>query len=106
MISVDAALRELIGEEVRKALREMVGAAPDDDEYLSVARAAKIADVSPSFIRSQVSAGRLTKCRAGRELRIARAELDALLRRDPARREATPEELARASVVPLKRGAR
>jgi excisionase family DNA binding protein len=82
--TLDEVVRQLLRGVVRDAVREelapllqrnaapMVGA---DDGYLSVTKAARIADVAPGTIRAWIRAGRLTAQRAGRVLRISRREL-------------------------------
>jgi excisionase family DNA binding protein len=73
---------------VRQLVREAVGdelvafAAREDaprngvDIYLSVAKAARTADVAPGTIRAWIRHGRLTAKRAGRVLRVSRHELE------------------------------
>lgn len=94
-----AAFRRLIIEAVREVLAEQ----PRYDGYMSTGAAAKFADVSPSWIREQQNTGRLGLYHAGRERRVKRSELDALMRKGP-EREPTPEELARLSLSGGKRG--
>jgi excisionase family DNA binding protein len=86
---VDASLRQLVRDTVREALREELApltrrnAGPligVEDSYLSVAKAARVADVAPGTIRAWIRAGRLTEKRAGRVLRISRVELESFLR--------------------------
>lgn len=48
-------------------------------EYLSIAEAAAIASVAPQTVRRWVRAGDLNGYKAGRVLRVKRAELDAFL---------------------------
>jgi len=81
---LDDSLRQLIRETVREVLREELAAATRrntgpsiaaDDGFLSVAKAARLADVAPGTIRAWIHAGRLTAQRAGRVLRISRREL-------------------------------
>ena len=92
-------LRDLISELVRAEVARQLAAAPAPAELLdSTAEAATYAKVAPRTIRRWIDEGRLTPLRAGRELRIRRADLDALLRsgtrRKPSGRSA--EELARS----------
>src|SRR5688500_10841546 len=80
---IDGPLRQLVRETVREVLRE--GLAPltrnaglpteADDGYLSVAKAARVADVAPGTIRAWIRTGRLTAKHAGRVLRVSRREL-------------------------------
>src|SRR3982751_363098 len=81
---VDDSLRQLVRETVRQVVREELapltrrnaGALPvGDDGYLSVTKAARLADVAPGTIRAWIRAGRLTAQHAGRVLRISRSEL-------------------------------
>lgn len=67
------------------------------DEYLSVRKAAQVAEVHPDTIRTWVKAGRLANHRAGRELRIRRDELHRFLESDDVQKNRlTPEEEAAA----------
>jgi excisionase family DNA binding protein len=95
----EEALRALIADAVRKAIREDGGArvvdGPSSGEYLPVATAARIAAVAPATIRTWIGDGRLGRYRAGRELRVRRAELERLLRTVPtAANDTTPEDEA------------
>jgi excisionase family DNA binding protein len=97
----EEALRALIGDEIRRVIRDEIGgraAGVAADEYLAVAAAAGIAAVTPATIRAWIVDGRLGRYHAGRELRVRRTELHRLLRTAPARShdaaEATPEEPA------------
>lgn len=81
---VDDSFRQLVRETVRQVLREELApltrrngvAQPTaDDGYLSVAKAARLADVAPGTIRAWIRAGQLTAQHAGRVLRISRSEL-------------------------------
>ena len=100
----EAALARVIAELVRSEVAGQVAAAlaqrPAATELLSTAEAAAHAKVTPETIRRWIAAGKLPEHRAGREVRIARADLDALLHRgtrQPRQRtaEKTPEQLAR-----------
>ena len=81
--TVDSAIRAVIGEEVSRVLREelpgllaqLLATMARSDCYLSVAKAAEVADVHPDTIRGWVKAGHLAGHRAGRELRIRLDEL-------------------------------
>lgn len=73
-------IRSVVREEIRAALAEQPprnGAV--SDVYLSITKAAKVADVAPGTIRAWIRAGRLPARRAGRVYRIGRAELEAFL---------------------------
>ena len=88
-------VRSVVREEIRGALAEHrgdplrnVGAG---EAYLSITKAANLADVAPGTIRAWIRAGRLPARRAGRVYRIGRAELETFLsgcamnaERDPA----------------------
>jgi excisionase family DNA binding protein len=99
-IQLAEAFRPLISEVVREELAKQQPAAPD--VFLSTRAAAAVAGVASGTIRRWVEEGRLTGHRAGRVLRIRRAELEqqlAAVPRRSRRREAvadmTPEALAR-----------
>lgn len=105
------ALRSLVADEVRKALRDELGHRPKGPgEYISVADAGRLASVSPQTIRAWMRDGRLTTHRAGRVLRVRRSELENLLTgarlwdRDFDRRELSPEELADRDLRHRRRG--
>lgn len=91
-------LRALVAEEVDKAIRKLRTelAATPRDEYLSTGAAAKFASVSPGTLRRWIKEGRLTGQKAGRVVRIRRADLEALLRSsgDRPRNDDSPEALA------------
>lgn len=81
---VDDAMRQIVRETVREVLREELPAAMrrntgpplgGDEGYLSVTKAARVADVAPGTIRAWIRKGRLTAQHAGRVLRISRREL-------------------------------
>lgn len=81
---VDASFRELVRDAVREVLREELGLlarrnagllASAEDGFLSVTKAARVADVAPGTIRAWIRTGRLTEQRAGRVLRVSRREL-------------------------------
>lgn len=81
---VDESFRQLVRDTVREVLREELAqhtrrnAGPPlgaDEGFLSVAKAARLADVAPGTIRAWIRAGRLTAQRAGRVLRVSRREL-------------------------------
>jgi len=102
--SPEVALAQAIAELVRAEVDQRVAAAlagwPAGTELLSTAEAAAHAKVTPETIRRWVAVGKLSEHRAGREVRIARADLDQLLCRGtrrprPQDAEKTPEQLAR-----------
>jgi excisionase family DNA binding protein len=86
---LDSERTALVKREVRAAVNEALGPmlqgvnsrSPADVAYLSVERAAAIAEVHPDTIRAWVKAGRLPEHRAGRELRVRRDELHRFLDR-------------------------
>jgi excisionase family DNA binding protein len=88
-------LRSLVGEEVRRVLREEMRPSPTEaGEYLPVAGAASVAAVTPDTIRVWIGQGRLGRYSAGRELRVKRSELEAFLRAGTTRTKSSPEEEA------------
>jgi excisionase family DNA binding protein len=100
----EAALARAIAELVRAEVAGQVAAAltgrPSATELLTTAEAAAHAKVTPETVRRWIAAGKLPEHRAGREVRIARADLDQLLHRGtrrprPPAVEKTPEQLAR-----------
>ena len=103
-LAFDQLLRHLVSDAVRSTLREELAALSPDhaavrnatDVYLSVAKAARVADVAPGTIRTWIRAGRLAARRAGRVLRVSRAELERFLAGAPDRRQQA-ETRARAS---------
>jgi excisionase family DNA binding protein len=76
MIFDEGKLLELIRAAVREELRGKVDAPA---EYISTAEAARIAGVQQVTIRDWMERGRLKRYHAGRQLRVDRAELLALL---------------------------
>lgn len=96
MIFDEGALARLVTEAVRVALREAHGATGSTDEYLSVARAAALAESSSAWIRTQVKLGRLTRFGVGRELRVRRSELTALLGAAPDKGDVAEESVRQA----------
>lgn len=97
--SIDDALRQLIAQIVRDELAKQ-GKPAANDEYLTPKEAAEIAKVIPSTIRRWVAQGRLTRCQAGGDLRVRRAELERMMTSPSPRpaanenRRLTPEALA------------
>lgn len=86
-------LRSVVREEIAAALTQPRGAHPNEDGYLSVERAADLAEVHADTIRNWIKTGRLTEYRAGRELRVRRDDLHRFLR-NPAGERNQPEEVA------------
>ncbi len=85
--SIETALagfvRSLVRDEVRAALADHRGELRNaaGAVYLSVVKAAEVADVAPGTIRAWIRKRRLPARRAGRVLRIRREDLDAFLER-------------------------
>lgn len=75
--AVEAKVRPLL-EEMRALLASVTPAAAADG-YLSVEKAAELAEVHGDTIRNWVKAGKLPEHRAGRELRVRRDELHRFL---------------------------
>ncbi len=98
MASLARAIAELVRVEVDARVRAALAERPAAAELLSTAEAARYAKVTPRSIRRWLDQGKLRALHAGRELRIRRADLDALMRggrrREPSGRSA--EELARS----------
>jgi excisionase family DNA binding protein len=102
-VSLEEALRDVFRQELRSIVQEVRAAvegsrakAPDDESYLSVQRAASVADVHPDTIRKWINSGRLPRHKAGRELRVRRDELHRLLEGGITEDRPTPEEDAAA----------
>ncbi|MCA9679733.1 MAG: helix-turn-helix domain-containing protein [Myxococcales bacterium] len=78
-------LRGVVRDELRAALNDQRGAPlrqlAAGDAYLSITKAARLADVAPGTIRTWIRRGRLPAKRAGRVFRIGRADLEAFLTR-------------------------
>jgi len=85
---IDDALRTMIEDAVRRVLREELAREPDRDRYLTVKQAADHAAVSADTIRTWLAAGRLTRYRAGRCVRVKLSELERALQGED---EASPE---------------
>jgi len=96
--SLEELFRTLVHEELRPFvhmlhdLLERLGrAAQASYEFLSVAKAAKIAQVGESTLRAWIKSGRLRAGRAGRLVRIRRADLSALITESPQEKRLDPE---------------
>lgn len=78
--TLDEVMRRIVRDVVRAELTALGRAdhpqRNGSDAYLSVARAARVADVAPGTIRAWIRHGRLTGKRAGRVLRVSRTELE------------------------------
>lgn len=87
MSGLEATLREMLRTIVREEIRaafarhkgEPLRQSGVGDVYLSVTKAARLADVAPGTIRAWIRAGRLDSRRAGRVLRVSRVELETFL---------------------------
>lgn len=79
MSSLEETIRAIVRDELARAERERT-AASSSDEYLSTGDAAKLADVASGTIRRWIREGKLTEHRAGRLVRIKRADLEEYLR--------------------------
>jgi excisionase family DNA binding protein len=94
----ESALRDIIRDEVRTAIRHELGKKPvTAGDYVSVAEAANIASVQGQTIRAWIRSGRLTEYKAGRVLRVRRSELETFLAVAPSPETASdlsPEALA------------
>ncbi|CAN5178707.1 hypothetical protein BH11MYX1_BH11MYX1_04460 [soil metagenome] len=91
-------LEKSIGDMVRRIVREELAAVVTKPaaEYLSTAEAAELARVAPGTIRRWIREQRIEQHRAGREVRVKRADLEKLLRtKRPANDDGlTPEQQA------------
>jgi excisionase family DNA binding protein len=87
----ERALRALIVDVVREELAKMQAPA----EYLSTGEAAKLAGVAAGTVRRWIREARLTEHRAGRHVRVRRADLERLLGGSRKTPDLSPEELAR-----------
>ena len=89
-LGLEEGLRALVRDEVRGVVREELqlvvedrGARNGNDAYLSIAKAAHVADVAPGTVRTWIRSGRIESRRAGRVLRVSRAELERFLAQEP-----------------------
>jgi excisionase family DNA binding protein len=94
--ALEVALRETVREMVRAEVRAVLAEiAPRPDDYLSTRAAAKLAGVADGTIRRWIRERRLESHRAGRHVRVRRADLERMMRDDGRRgRELSPEERA------------
>lgn len=97
-MSFDAALRNLLREELPSLVRDAVRAAlaeadttTDTAEYVTVKDAAARAGVSEGTIRKWIKSGFLPERRCGRIIRVKRADLDVLLMGAPEKENRTVE---------------
>lgn len=90
-MSLEAELRSLVRDEVRDVLREELQVLLQDrggirnaaEAYLSIAKAARVADVAPGTVRAWIRSGRVESRRAGRVLRVSRTELERFMALQP-----------------------
>lgn len=96
MSDIEELIRKIVREELAQALSST---SSTEGEYITPARAAEIASVSPVTIRRWVADGKLPHVRAGRGVRVLRADLEKLLHDGAAKvaneDDLSPEELAR-----------
>jgi excisionase family DNA binding protein len=87
-------LRALVRDVVREELTRDKSP-PEPAGHLSTRAAAEHAGVAMGTIRRWIRDGKLPELRAGRHLRVRRADVDALLGGDRTGPDASPEDLAR-----------
>ena len=102
MLFDETALRALVSEEVRRVLREELGRAGAQHEYLKVGSAAKVVGVSPDTIRGWVDGGQLRRYGLGRLVLVRRDELEALLAAEPGGEDHQIEQAAGAALRRLR----
>lgn len=94
----EAALREIIRDELKAVIRQELGNKPAAvGDYVSASEAARIASVQVQTIRAWMRSGKLKEYKAGRVLRVRRSELEQFLVTGPVEDDmdnATPEALA------------
>jgi excisionase family DNA binding protein len=81
--SIEGAIRDVVRDAVASELKTAFasgapnrgGAESDDDGFISIERAAKIADSHPATIRSWIRAGRLQAGRAGRHYKVRKLDV-------------------------------
>jgi excisionase family DNA binding protein len=89
----EQALRDMIREIVRQVLTDEVDA-KRPAEFLSTAEAADLARVAQGTVRRWIRERRLVGHRAGRELRVKRADLECLLGGEESSNSLSPETMA------------
>lgn len=90
-LMIKDAVRAVLEKELRAVLADLKPA--PTGALLTVREAAELARVSCDSLRRWIAAGRLTARRAGRELRIERAALEAFLKAEVPEHHETPEEV-------------
>jgi excisionase family DNA binding protein len=83
--SLRSIVRDVVREEIRTALDERTTSLRNSntssaDGYLSLSRAAKLADVAPGTLRRWIKEGRIPSQRAGRVYRVSRTDLETFLK--------------------------
>lgn len=85
--TIRSIVRDVVREEIRAAFDERArlttrnaNASAGEGGYLSITRAAALADVAAGTLRRWIKEGRIPVRRAGRVYRIARTDLDSFLR--------------------------
>lgn len=109
-MSLEDTMRSMIREELRHVLQEELPAMlaqvrPPGDvgEYLSVEKAAAIADVHQDTVRGWVKSGRLPEHRAGRELRVRRDQLRRFLEGNHGEKDRPTAEEEAVTILARKR---
>ena len=116
---LDEALRAVVRSEMQNVLREELRAqllaavqarrpqrAEAEEGLLSIAQAASYAGVHERTMRAWVTQGKLRRYKAGRVLRVERAELQAYLARGPGADEVPVSVDARVDAILRKSGRR
>ena len=93
----EATLRTMIVDVVRVELAKSQAAPQTHDEYLSTRNAANLAQVATGTIRRWIREGRIEGHKAGRVVRVKRAEIETLLRSGsrPEVNDESPRAIAR-----------
>jgi excisionase family DNA binding protein len=87
--TIRSIVRDVVRDEIRAALDERASASArnrsrngngSEDRYLSISRAATLADVAPGTLRRWIKEGQIPTRRAGRVYRVSRDDLETFLR--------------------------
>lgn len=81
-MTVEDQIAQAVAAQVRQVVREelaKLAPQPEPSPFLSTAKAAELCDCHADTLRAAIKAGELREFRAGRELRIRRADLEAWL---------------------------
>ena len=89
-VALVTAIHQLVQTEVAAQVAAAMGERSAPSDLMSTDEAAEFARVVPGTIRRWVREGRLAEHRAGRELRVGRADLEQLMQRG--RRTPTPPD--------------